>query len=161
MSNQLLTKSGLVLVALLMGREAIAQNVAFVQPARVHPERQNGPETQKLKEALLELGKKYQVNIVFEESTVQGISIAVTQETGSVKFEKRLESLLAPNNLEFRKSKKGTYLIIKKQVRKTISEQAQTTEVIKEAPMPGTPAPVSSPLERAPDSARSRDRESR
>ncbi|SEJ55570.1 TonB-linked outer membrane protein, SusC/RagA family [Dyadobacter sp. SG02] len=142
MSKQLLTKPGLVLIALLVGRGAIAQNVAFVQPVRHHAERQAGPETQKLKEALLELGKRYQVNIVFEESTVQGISIVVTPETGNVKFEKRLESLLNPNNLEFRKSRKGTYLIIKKQAKKAASEQSQTTELTNDFPVPGTPAPV-------------------
>ncbi len=43
MSNPLPTKSGLVLIALLMGRGAIAQNVAFVQPSRLHPERPERP----------------------------------------------------------------------------------------------------------------------
>jgi membrane protease subunit HflK len=38
---------------------------------------------------------------------------------------------------------------------------ASTTAPASSTNMPGTPAPVSSPLERAPDSARSRDRESR
>ncbi len=68
--------------------------------------------------------------------------ITVSQETGNIKLEKKLESLLNPNNLEFRKSRKGTYLIIRKQVKKTAYEQPQTINVPKDEPIPGTPAPT-------------------
>jgi TonB-linked SusC/RagA family outer membrane protein len=128
MSNQLLTRTGLMMMALLLSRISMAQNVAFANPNfRQQPAYRQSPETQKLKDVLLELGRKYQVNIVFEESTVQGITIPVTAESSPVKLEKKLETLLNPNSLEFKKSGKGTYLIIKKPVGKSIVQEIKIT----------------------------------
>jgi TonB-dependent SusC/RagA subfamily outer membrane receptor len=128
MSNQLLTRTGLMMMALLLSRISMAQSVAFANPNfRQQPAYRQSPETQKLKDVLLELGRKYQVNIVFEESTVQGITIPVTAESSPVKLEKKLETLLNPNSLEFKKSGKGTYLIIKKPVGKSIVQEIKIT----------------------------------
>jgi TonB-linked SusC/RagA family outer membrane protein len=124
MANKYLKRIGLLITALTISLFSMAQNIAFVrQTSRQQPVHQAEQEAHKLKDVLLDLGRKYQVNIVFEESTVQGIVIPQATELNNGKLEKRLESLLNPNNLEFRKSGKGTYLIIRKPLKKTVSEE--------------------------------------
>ena len=129
MSKPILKGTALIPIALLLGGVSMAQNVAFVQQT-VRPQTYSQPvsETQKLKDVLLELGRKYQVNIVFEESSVQGISVYPNTEPSNVKLEKKLEALLSPNNLEFKKSGKGTYLIMKRPVRKPATEEQKETK---------------------------------
>ncbi|WP_439583430.1 SusC/RagA family TonB-linked outer membrane protein [Dyadobacter bucti] len=144
MSDQLLKKTGLMLMMALLSQAGTAQHVAFVhQPVPQQPARHAYPETQKLKDVLIELGRKYQVNIVFEESTVQGISIVPVPEKTNGKLEKRLETLLTPNNLEFKRSGHGTYLIIRKHHGKATAEESRASSSIREeAPLMTPPAPA-------------------
>ena len=77
------------------------------------PHVQNG---QKLKDVLLDLGRKYQVSILFEEATINGMLVSNGGGLGT-KLEQQLETLLAPNGLEFKKSGKKAYLIRKKDLK--------------------------------------------
>ncbi|TLV02529.1 SusC/RagA family TonB-linked outer membrane protein [Dyadobacter luticola] len=143
MSKKLLLRSGLSLCMSLAALAGMAQNMAFVQTARPQPAPRNVPEAQKLRDVLLELGRKYQVNIVFEEATVQGITIPAAPESNTGKLEKRLEGLLNPNQLEFKKSGRDTYLIVKKPVRKTAYEEEKpATPGSEEAMLPAPTIPA-------------------
>lgn len=139
MANPLPKRSGLIFCMLLMSYLSMAQRVAFVQ-TRQQPAQRAVPESQKLKDVLLELGRKYQVNIVFEEATVQGITIPVGSELNSGKLEQRLENLLNPNQLQFKKSGRGTYLVMKKQARKTAYEESRPVAPTSEQAMLPIPA---------------------
>jgi TonB-linked SusC/RagA family outer membrane protein len=67
----------------------------------------------KLKDVLVDMGRKYEVSIVFEESTVSGIFV-VPPTTSENKLESQLESILKPFGLVYRKASKETYVIVKK-----------------------------------------------
>ncbi|TDB67319.1 SusC/RagA family TonB-linked outer membrane protein [Arundinibacter roseus] len=82
-------------------------------------------ESQKLKDALLELGRKYQVNILFEESTLTGIYVQAEDKSADPRLEKKLETLLNPNGLTYKKTGKNAYLIWKK------SEETQSRAIPK------------------------------
>ncbi|TKT90815.1 SusC/RagA family TonB-linked outer membrane protein [Dyadobacter frigoris] len=140
MSNKYLKRTGLILMALVLSRISMAQNIVLAQQTVSQPPAHKpAVEAQKLKDILLQLGRKYQVNIVFEESTVQGITISSANESGNEKLEKRLEALLNPNNLEFKRSGKGTYLIVKKSGKKTAFEQPSETDKTPGEPVQSLP----------------------
>ncbi|MCE7059367.1 TonB-dependent receptor [Dyadobacter sp. CY343] len=97
----------------------MSQSIAYVSQSgsEKRPESQSNINAM-LKDVLVDLGRKYKVSIVFEESTVQGIFVAPVTTTGS-KLEYQLETILRPYGLVYRKASKGTYVIMKKQAGKS------------------------------------------
>ena len=110
-----LPKMGLVLVGLLGQQLALAQSVVLAHHHRkVAPMTQVlSAESQKLKEVLTDLSRQYQVSILFEETTVQGISIPADARLKSGKLEKQLQTLLKPYGLIVKKINEQAYYIIK------------------------------------------------
>ncbi|MDQ6480600.1 SusC/RagA family TonB-linked outer membrane protein [Dyadobacter sp. LHD-138] len=122
MIQSLHRKAGLLLVSLLLQQQiGLSQNIAYLRP--VNAER-SVPEqlvnAMKLKDVLVDLGHKYQVSIVFEESTVKEIFVK-NSITATDKLERKLDLLLEPHGLAYRKTGKRTYVIVKKETEK-ISE---------------------------------------
>ncbi|GAB4010703.1 TonB-dependent receptor [Spirosoma migulaei] len=115
MSRLRLPKMGLVLLGLLGQQLALAQSVVLARQqskasrmAQAHP-----AEGQKLKEVLTDLSRQHQVSILFEETTVQGITVPADARLRSGKVEKQLQSLLKPYGLTAKKLNEQAYYIIK------------------------------------------------
>jgi hypothetical protein len=112
-------KAGLLLVSLLLQQHiGLSQNIAYLRPANAdRPELNQSVNATKLKDVLVDLGHKYQVSIVFEESTVKEILVK-NSIPATDKLERKLHVLLEPHGLAFRKSGKKTYVIVKKDAEK-------------------------------------------
>lgn len=108
-----------------------AQSMVFAKRPGLQQQPVRLPKAQTLKNALLDLGKQYGVNIVFEESTLQGIDIAVSNDAPAGRLEKRLRTLLDPNHLEYRKSGKETYIIVES-VRRNPAEETAAPVAVEE-----------------------------
>ncbi|MCU0467095.1 MAG: TonB-dependent receptor [Arcicella sp.] len=82
----------------------------------------------KLRDAILALKNQFNVDILFEEKTVTGISVSQESIKSGKNLEKSLESLLIPNGLTFKKVRKNTYLIMSKKVEMNAPSKAVTSE---------------------------------
>jgi TonB-linked SusC/RagA family outer membrane protein len=104
----------LVGTCLLTARIGFSQEIALARPA-LYQESQKTERAGKLKDVLMDLGKKHHVSILFEQSIIQGISVSpeTTEHAGNLEAE--LKSLLNPNGLEFIRTGKKAYLIRKKE----------------------------------------------
>jgi TonB-linked SusC/RagA family outer membrane protein len=115
MSRLRLPKMGLILLGLLGQQLALAQAVVLARehnkPLRMAQERP--AEGQKLKEILTDLSRQHQVSILFEETTVQGITVPIEARLRSGKLEKQLQNLLKPYGLTAKKLNEQSYYIIK------------------------------------------------
>jgi TonB-linked SusC/RagA family outer membrane protein len=65
-----------------------------------------------LRDAILELKNRYHVNILFEESLVDGLTISETAVDFSRNVEQNLHAVLQPNGLDFQKVKKNAYVVV-------------------------------------------------
>ncbi len=83
------------------------QNKPVYQPPR------STADSQKLKEVLTDLSRHYQVSILFEETTVQGITVPTGSRLRSGELEKQLQTLLKPHGLIARKMSERAYYIIR------------------------------------------------
>jgi TonB-linked SusC/RagA family outer membrane protein len=111
-------RTWLICTAVIIARVGISQDIAFVRTAgATMAVQENTLVNLKLKEVLLDLGKRYQVSILFEESTLSGVFVAASNLTNESKLEQQLEKVLAPNGLEFRKAGKRAYVIRKKDLK--------------------------------------------
>ncbi len=111
-------RTWLICTGLIIARIGVSQDIAFVSSTRAPiASPQKVQANQKLKEVLIDLGKKYEVSILFEESTINGLSASFTSKTNTVKLEQQLETILAPNGLEYKKVGKKAYVIRKKEVK--------------------------------------------
>src|SRR3954462_4547948 len=111
MAKFLLARFGLILCAVLPGFFSNAQSMAYARQTVAHQQSVlsgNSLKSQSLKDVLLDLSRKFQVNIVFEESALQGIEIPISSKPKTGTLEKRLEELLNPNQLEYKKSGRET-----------------------------------------------------
>ncbi|CAG5018889.1 TonB-dependent receptor P3 [Dyadobacter sp. CECT 9275] len=130
MRQSLLQKTGLLLAAFLLQQVCLSQSIAYVsQYNTTSQHRDQGTSASKLKDVLVDLGRKYQVSIVFEEATVQGISVQSGAVTAG-KLERQLEVLLKPYGLAYRKAGKGTYVIVRKE-----KEKVSAAEYIRKNPV--------------------------
>lgn len=66
----------------------------------------------KLKDALLELQRKYHVNILFEDKTIDNLYINQGLIKPGAGIEENLTAILKPFSLHFRKSKNDAYIIL-------------------------------------------------
>jgi TonB-linked SusC/RagA family outer membrane protein len=115
MSYLHIPKIGLVLFGLLYQQLALAQSVALAhqQSKSVHTLQELPAESQKLKEVLTTLSRQHQVSILFEETTVQGITIPADAQLRSGTLAKQLQALLKPYGLTVKKINDQAYYIIK------------------------------------------------
>ncbi len=117
-----LLKTGLVLLYFAYQPLAFTQSVALAHPQRKAALTQTEPaEGQKLKEVLTTLSRRYQVSILFEETTVQGITIPADARLRSGGVEKQLQALLKPFGLTARKLNEQAYYVIKTPVKESPS----------------------------------------
>ena len=85
----------------------------------------------KLKESLLLLKAKYQVDLLFEEKILPEVLVPGNAIRSGASFETNLKTLLGTTGIQFRKVKKGTYVLL---------EQKRTREFMKPEPLvPGQP----------------------
>jgi TonB-linked SusC/RagA family outer membrane protein len=118
---------GLFMVSICLPQVCWSQNIALVsQLDGTKPTKNQQVAAMKLKDVLVELGRKHQVSIVFEESTIQGISVNTSELVTVGKLERQLEILLKPYRLDYRKAGKGTYVIIPK-----VAEKVSATESVR------------------------------
>lgn len=109
-----------------------AQNIAFNDKTSRHDyngtkEQQNGDSNLSLRDALLEIKRIYNVDILFEESIVSGITVNSEVVRSSFKnIEDALANVLKDINLRFKKIKKNTYIIIN--AKKIVSNNAKKSE---------------------------------
>ena len=127
MSRLRLSKIGLFLLGLLGQQLALAQVVVLArQNSKPTPMAQAIPaESQNLKEVLTTLSRQHQVSILFEETTVQGITVPADARLRSGKLEKQLQTLLKPYGLTAKKLNEQAYYIIKTPINR--SRQSATT----------------------------------
>lgn len=119
MSRLHLPKMGMILVGLLGHQWALAQSIALAhqQKKESHLTQTLPAESQKLKDVLTELSRQHQVSILFEETTVQGITVPADTRLRSDKLEKQLQTLLKPHGLTVKKINGQAYYIIKAPVK--------------------------------------------
>lgn len=67
---------------------------------------------QKLREALVDLGKQHGISILFDESTVRDRMVEAGSSKGSARIEAQLESLLKPHGLKFKRIGKKAFVIL-------------------------------------------------
>ncbi|GGN12120.1 SusC/RagA family TonB-linked outer membrane protein [Dyadobacter beijingensis] len=87
-----------------------------------------------LRDALMQVKKQFKVDILFEEKLLEGVFVAPAQIQGSQSLETKLNNILAPSGLRYKKVSKQTYLIL------------TTTE----EPKPGAQQSIPAPAEESP-----------
>lgn len=136
----------LVLVAGVMGylldipplqAQLLAQNRVKTNSSTTSP---SGALT--LREALMQVKKRYNVDILFEEKVLEGVSVATSQIQTSQSLERNLSNLLQPAGLRFKKVSKVTYVILLGRTDLKTSYQ----EPIEAPSLPTTPPPTGSSL---------------
>lgn len=65
-----------------------------------------------LRDALMQVKKQYKVDILFEEKLLEGIFVVPTGAQARQSIENKLNSMLAPTGLRYKKVSKQTYLIL-------------------------------------------------
>lgn len=123
--------------------------------ARNVPQKHEQPVTgnvRQLKHILNEFNSRYGVNILFELSAVEGLSVGAESVNAKATLEKNLDTVLKPLGLRYKKVNSNSYLIVSgKKVRKV----ASTTIPFMEAALPGQITRDNTLAERTPDVARS------
>ncbi len=116
MMHPLLKRNLPILLGLFSQQMVAAQQIAFARPVNrttVMPDQMHTDATvRSLKDALTDLSRRYQISILFEESTVQGYRVPVGRLSRSEKPDKQLEVLLKPYGLQANKVNEQTYLVI-------------------------------------------------
>ncbi len=84
--------------------------VKNVQESAYHA--QEAEVKQKLKDVLIALGRQHNANILFEETLIRGVTVTYTGERKG-KLEVRLDALLKPHRLRYKKIKEDTYIIVR------------------------------------------------
>ena len=104
--NLILIMSGLLIYPALQAQTLVlARQQSNPQPA--------APETQKLKEVLTDLSRHYQVSILFEEKTVEGVVVPIDAWQRGGKLEKQLQTLLKPHGLAVKRLNEQAYYVVK------------------------------------------------
>ncbi len=90
----------------------MSQELASIRPVQA-PSLQRQPDSpQKLREALVDLGKHHGISILFDESTVRDRVVETSGGKGSGRLEAQLESLLKPHGLKFKRIGKKAIVIL-------------------------------------------------
>ncbi len=131
MKKQLLkltVMSGMIATMCYIPTPLSAQVFAYAQ-TKPRVERTESLSNQiRLRDAILSLKNQFNVDILFEEKIVMGISVSQEILSTGKNLEKSLEALLVPNGLTFKKVRKNTYLIIGKKLDISVDSKAVSTE---------------------------------
>jgi len=102
---------GLLLVLATGALPLRAQQLALARQSPTARPASAAPAERKLKDVLNEWGRAYSVNILFEESTVEGLTVAPSLLRSSGKLERQLDAVLRPFRLTYRKLRGNSYLV--------------------------------------------------
>ncbi|WP_240676144.1 SusC/RagA family TonB-linked outer membrane protein [Botryobacter ruber] len=102
-----------MLIALLCGLQphSKAQSLAFTPPSQNVPQKPGNTATVKLKDALHSFREYYKVDILFSDQAVKDLVVPESVIKLNLSLEQNLELILKSFDLQFKKSKDGTYLI--------------------------------------------------
>ncbi len=91
----------------------------------------------KLRDALLDLQNRYQVNIVFDEKLVEGITLDAQSVNRTQSLPQKLHTLLKKSGLKYEQTRKDTYLILsdKKTDAAPTTESEKTSTIIQDIPL--------------------------
>ena len=98
----------------------LAQNTPNFNEAK----KSNSSQTKRLKEVLNELSQQHQVSILFEDATVQGIMVN-PDKIKRGKLESKLDILLKPSNLTYKKVNDNAFVVLGIAVPKPVEKQNQ------------------------------------
>ncbi|WP_332368646.1 carboxypeptidase-like regulatory domain-containing protein [Spirosoma telluris] len=99
-----------------------------------------------LREALMQVKKQYNVDILFEEKLLEGISVSTSQIQTSQSLERNLSKMLQPVGLRFKKVSKVTYVILMAGTELKTSYQEPSPDI---QSLPILPQPTASSLQTA------------
>lgn len=103
---------GLIATALLFGSPpGIAQNMAYVMQKEVQGQRV-GTQAVELKNVLNVLKSNYQVDIMFELKSVDGLTVPASFINMEQSLERNLDKILPPLGLTFKKVNRQSYLVL-------------------------------------------------
>ncbi|GAB2796533.1 TonB-dependent receptor [Rhabdobacter roseus] len=112
---------GFMLLLLLLGKQpGYAQTIVM---ARALPQEQpvtSKPAALQLKDVLNQLKTQYQVDILFELKTVEGLTVPSTTVSKNLNLERNLEKVLTPFGLRYKKVNSSSYMVLgEKKAKKT------------------------------------------
>ena len=90
-----------------------AQLLARSAPAQTGPPPGPAVTVRQLKEVLKEFKSRYKVDIMYVDQMVEGYTVPANAVKPEGKLEKNLETVLTPFGLRYKKSKDGSYLIVR------------------------------------------------
>ncbi|WP_439581516.1 SusC/RagA family TonB-linked outer membrane protein [Dyadobacter bucti] len=106
-----------VLVTLMVGCLLDVSPLKAQLMAQNHTKSSTGPTTSPgskvtLRDALMQVKKQFKVDILFEEKLLEGITVLPAQIQSGQSIENKLNNMLTPAGLRFKKVSKQTYLIL-------------------------------------------------
>ena len=151
-------KVGIILLLLLPGyKPGWSQPIILARNVQQRPEQPATGNVRQLKHILNEFNNRYGVNILFELSAVEGLSVGTESISPKATLEKNLDNVLKPLGLRYKKVNSTSYLIVGgKKLRKVASASLTATE----PGLPAQPTRDNTPTERIPDVARTLPAES-
>jgi len=102
----------LALLLFFSAKVVFAQTLASVRRELTAKEQVKPQQQAKLRDVLLQLKSYYQVNLLFEEKTLDGLNVNENLFNKTLSIEENLSNLLNQFDLRFKKVKQGTFLII-------------------------------------------------
>ncbi|HAO49270.1 MAG TPA: SusC/RagA family TonB-linked outer membrane protein [Runella sp.] len=132
------SKFGLLLTVILLGNQ-LGRTQTFAKAQTVIKKNNDSARTaapRPLKEALSELMKTYQVEIMFERDAVEGLVVQAAPVNQQLKLEKSLDNLLRPLGLKYKKVNSNSYLIIGER-KKSSKSSSGVLERFPEGMLPG------------------------
>ena len=132
------SKIGLLLTVILLGNQ-LGRTQTFAKAQTVIKKNNDSARMaapRPLKEALSELMKTYQVEIMFERDAVEGLVVQTAPVNQNVKLEKNLDNLLRPLGLKYKKVNSNSYLIIGER-KKPSKSSSGVSERFPEGVLPG------------------------
>src|SRR5260221_6481330 len=103
--------SDLCAILFLFAMENFAQRTANAQQLKTGASQKKEVSEKKLKDVLTELKDHYNVDILFFDRYIDEYSVSSEMIRWDRTIEKNLEAILKSTNLEFKKTKKGGYVI--------------------------------------------------
>lgn len=105
-----------------------------------------------LRDALMLVKKQFKVDILFEEKLLQGISVLPSQVQSEQSIENKLNAILTPAGLRYKKVSKQTYLILTIQEEPKPGAEQTQPESSEELP-PASQQPSASTVQGSPAAA--------
>lgn len=104
--------TAVVYCVLLIPLTSLSQEIASIGQVTHWPSVQQNSSPLKLRDALVNLGKRHGISILFDESTVKNRMVENVKARETSKFESQLESLLKPHGLRFKRMGKKSFVIL-------------------------------------------------